>query len=614
MFDLDSIKSLEDTQRSNFYRAQVISLDDPLNLNRIQINIFGLTDDIPSESLPWCELQFTAGFSTYPILNDIVWLFFEGGDIFRPVYLGTIYAGLDIDTDTGYEKFSLAAGSITESATGVLGIGYDFKGIDDKDSYRSALRTVNNVEEDKHLTLKDTISHYDAISSGNTWWRKFSGLDSVNTDDIAPGQTLWLSGVDPTYGKCPFKEKKVYPWYELRETNQNSWKSIYGGWRFFTETDLINGLGSFPDNIRRTYMKRVRNWANWTVWKSRKEIWVPESGLYKNAVPKSWNFIPMSVTLYSDPELFSVSFSRDAINTDPETLDERPGGDLHTEEMQGFVNIKPFPLGTMKIKNRKFYKQSTWMSYDGKSAIELDDNDNYERLRLDYNYSEGGLEFSRVGWHGLNIWTEGSFMMRAWGRQGNGKGEGMFVDSAIECIDHSLLISSNKALMLGGDSSASLTSLGPAGVRSKMNVTSITGGGGVVIQTEAGLSTREGVSDFNRGIWMGSPIIGGNGQAGGDGGMNGWMPVLCDKDKGEAEKYFRALNSVLLMVRKLASMCYQQPMVTDQYTAVPLAVQLRTWAIGAMQVVKDIKEGSLSAVSVMAGSEKINIEGAVKGK
>ncbi len=616
MFDIDSIKSLEDTQRSNFYRAKVISLNDPLNLNRVQILIYGLTDDIPNENQPFTELQFTAGIVTYPIVNDVIWLFFEGGDIFRPIYLGTVYAGTDVDTETGYNNYSANLNAVSIVATSnQMNAGFEFSAITDVETYRSSLRIANNIEKDQHLVLKDTVSHFDVLSAESTWWKKFSGLDEIDVSTAAAGTFQWLAGVDPDYGPCPFpKGEKMYPWYELREhtgdtSNPEYWKSIYGGWRFLTSAELAKGLIYFPDNVRRTYLKRYKSWASWTVWNSlAKTIWIPESNVYQNAVPKSWNFIPSSPSVYIDPEMYSVAFSRDAVTVD------NPDPDVHSESMQGYARLKPFPFGKMKIKNRQHYKQSMWLSYDGKSAIEMDDNENYERLALNFNYGESGLEFARQGWHGIEMWSEGSLKMKFFGRQGSGRGPyGQFVRSSIEAIGHDLYIQSDKALGMGGDSSVSMTALGPAGVRSKMDVTSITGGGGVTIQTEAGLSTREGVSDANRGIWMGSPVIlGPAGEKAPTGGMNGWMAVLPDVAQEAAEKYYNSLNAILVLIKKLVSWVDAKPAVIDQYTAVPVAQALYTWAKGAKTLVKDIDVGTLQGVSVMGASEKINVEGGAK--
>lgn len=619
MFDIDFIKSLEDAQRSNFYRAKVVSLDDPLHLNRVQINIFGLTDDFPYDPdeiamcpLPWCEFQFTAGFSTYPIVGDIIWLFFEGGDIFRPIYLGTIYAGTDIDTDPGYEKFATNLGATEEASTASLGTsstgaGFDFSAVKDPTTYRAALRSANRIESNKRLVLQDVISTYDVLTRENTWWRAFVGLEKVKVGDCAPGEGDKLHGLDPDYGTCPYPPgEKMYPWYELKENAPNDWKSVYGGWRFYTEDQLKQGLGKFPDNVQRTYLKRYRNWAKWTVQRSLKtEISSPDEKLYAKACSKDWTFLPMAATLYSDPELAAVSFSRDLVA--PEDPPRKAvQGKLHTEYMQGLCSIKPSPFSTMKITDRKHYKQSTWLSYDGKSAVELDDNDNYERLRLDYNYSEGGLEFSRVGWHGLNIWTEGSFKIRAWGRQADGKGEGMFNPSHINCIDHNLNIDA-KSLYLTGNQNAGLTGTKSVAVRCKKGVTSVSGGEGVFIQSETGNSVGEGTTDANRGSWMGTPVI--SAPAGNlTSKMQGWFLYLPGPEitDGDAAIWKDLFNVALLTIKSLCT-----AIMTDSPKLIMVAPNTILTASAALDKLKDWKiESQVPTVTKFAGAwAGVQIEG-----
>ena len=246
IFDINAIKTLLDSQRSNFYRAKVVSLEDPLNLNRIKIHIFGMTEDIlekSPESLPWCELQFTAGFSTYPVVDDIIWLFFEGGDIFRPIYLGTIYAGIDIDSKTGYDIFAknLDAPTVSYSASTM---GYDFKPVKDIKSYRSGLKRANNFQTNDHIILKDTVSHFDVITPETTWWRQFQGLEVVKSVEVDTKKVAFSKSLDPDYGPNPFGNQKIYPWYELRLSgDKESWQNIYGGWCTRWVSDP-NGFGT----------------------------------------------------------------------------------------------------------------------------------------------------------------------------------------------------------------------------------------------------------------------------------------------------------------------------------------------------------------------------------
>ena len=597
---------LSDYQRSNFYRAKVISLDDPLNLNRIQISIFGLTDDMPNENQPWCELQFTAGFSTSPIEGDIIWLFFEGGDIFRPVYLGTIYAGTNIDSEIGYEKFAAYLDAKKESgmARGVTS-GYDFTAVKNIPTYRTALRTANNVDTDKQLSMKDTISHYDVLTPESTWWRKFEGLDVVSTANTSTNQKYQTFGSrDSQYGASPIPSgQKVYPWYELREQfAAEDWKSIYGGWRFLTEDDLKKGKAYFPDNLRRTYLKRYKSWIRWFMENPQIVSWTTDVNMYAGVAPNSWDFIPLPPTIYYDPEMSLTSLWKDS------------AGKIYPGQEKSLRQTKSFPFGKMKIKNRKHYKQSSWLSYDGKSAIEIDDNDNYERLKIDFNYGEGGLEFSRAGWRGVELWTEGAFKIRGWGRAGNGKGGTSSVGNSIEGIDSDLYVLCDKFYGCGGTTGASMGSSGPAEVKSKLSTVSIVGAKGITLMSSGGLDASRGeVNSDNEGTSAGAAVIAGTGSSKGvdSTGLNGWIPFLNNKSESDAKGYYESLNASVLMVKKLAetvSMATTPPITI--VGVIKLAFNIYNWAKGAKSALLNIGgDNHMDTVAVQGSWKGITIEG-----
>jgi len=605
MFDINLLSTLSDYQRSNFYRAKVISLDDPLNLNRIQISIYGLTDDIPDESQPWAELQFTAGISTYPIVDDVIWLFFDGGDIFRPIYLGTTYAGTDIDSTPGYEKFSAYLNATKESGTARgLTSGYDFIAIKNLTSYRAALRTANNIDTNKQLSMKDTVSHYDVLTPESTWWRKFEGLDvDVSAGPVAAKQVKTIGSRDARFGPCPIPSgQKAYPWYELRETAPDDWKKVYGGWRFLSEDDLKKGKAYFPDNLRRTYLKRYKSWVKWFTTNPQIVSWTTDASVYAGVVADSWDFIPLPPTTYYDPEMAVTFFFNDTES-------------ILTQQERNYRQTKSFPFGKMKIKNRKHYKQSTWLSYDGKSAIELDDNENYERLRIDFNYGEGGLEFSRVGFHGVELWTEGSFKIRGWGRCGTGKGGGISRNS-IEGIDSDLYVLCDKFYGCGGTAGASMGSQGPVEVKSKLDSVAIVGSKGISLMSMGGMEKGRGESNaLNEGTFCGVPIISGNGKSvESASGLNGWIPVFSNKSQPEATEYFKSFNSSVLMMRKLIEVISNFPPPGSTLPTVAVVVNaIHTWATAAKAVTSEIApDKSFDAVSIMGAWRGITMEADVR--
>ena len=353
--------------------------------------IFGLTDDIELTCQPFCELQFTSGVTTYPVIDDIIWLFFEGGDIFRPIYLGTIYTGLSIDCDEGLKRFFAKRP----------------KAITDQQAFRTTLRTVNQlttpdsklVVQDVHQQFSNFMLPEDSIKkvflTGKSEVKYISepspfpfppNLPPVLTP-VMPCHPLWLGKFPKTFNKDP---KPMYLWYKTEDT-----PNALGGWTFYTEENLKNGLASFPDNLAHINYKRYQTWKDLV---NDSYYFVEDVPSYTQSRPIDWNFIPLPPWHYWHPEMMIGGSSQ-------------------------FHQLMSFPFGKMNLNNRKNYKQHTILSHDGKSAIELDDNDGYERLRIDFNYSGGGLEFSNAGFRGFELWTDGAIHLHAEGKQiGQGRG------------------------------------------------------------------------------------------------------------------------------------------------------------------------------------------------
>lgn len=104
-----------DTFRENlFYRGLVVDNNDPNQLGRIKIRVhkfFG--PNIESANLPWAVPAFSmfagsgSGFGSFavPANNSQVWVFFEEGDIYQPVYFAeapTGVHGLPTERTTNY--------------------------------------------------------------------------------------------------------------------------------------------------------------------------------------------------------------------------------------------------------------------------------------------------------------------------------------------------------------------------------------------------------------------------------------------------------------------------------------------------------------------------------
>ena len=78
---------------NGMYRGKVVDVDDPYKKGRIRIEVFGVFDDLPVDTLPWAIFadplmggQENLGGFIVPDMDSHVWLFFEEGDHTQPVY------------------------------------------------------------------------------------------------------------------------------------------------------------------------------------------------------------------------------------------------------------------------------------------------------------------------------------------------------------------------------------------------------------------------------------------------------------------------------------------------------------------------------------------------
>ena len=103
-----------------FYRGVVENHDDPKQLGRVQVRVFGIHDsgsNVSSSALPWAEVSGGTDFGLYQgvgitsILRKgtLVWMFFHNNDFNYPVIFAVIKGGGDIN--------DVAKGSYTNIAT-----------------------------------------------------------------------------------------------------------------------------------------------------------------------------------------------------------------------------------------------------------------------------------------------------------------------------------------------------------------------------------------------------------------------------------------------------------------------------------------------------------------
>jgi len=87
---------------NSFYRAVIEDNNDPLKQGRVRIRVLGIhspfRDKLSIDQLPWAEyatnLSFSyegaGGISSIPRIGSWVWVFFDSGDITKPVYFAKI--------------------------------------------------------------------------------------------------------------------------------------------------------------------------------------------------------------------------------------------------------------------------------------------------------------------------------------------------------------------------------------------------------------------------------------------------------------------------------------------------------------------------------------------
>ena len=100
------------------YRGVVEDINDPLQAGRVRVRIFGMhsqnkiksaTDGIPTNELPWAEPAFPVmegaaskfGFWSVPLVDSHVFIFFDMGNILRPIYFASAPGAADFDTGSG---------------------------------------------------------------------------------------------------------------------------------------------------------------------------------------------------------------------------------------------------------------------------------------------------------------------------------------------------------------------------------------------------------------------------------------------------------------------------------------------------------------------------------
>ena len=92
------IKQFADEDKAAIYRGRVVNNLDPKSMGRIKVRIPAFYSNISDDNdLPWClpnliSASYKSGSFIIPNVNDTVWVAFEAGDKYRPVWIGCVYS------------------------------------------------------------------------------------------------------------------------------------------------------------------------------------------------------------------------------------------------------------------------------------------------------------------------------------------------------------------------------------------------------------------------------------------------------------------------------------------------------------------------------------------
>jgi hypothetical protein len=111
----------DDNLVGTFWLGKIVDVEDPNQEGRCRIRIFGKLDArvnpddpnsdylIPDEHLPWAYPNFSSasgsisgsGQFSVPKLGSVVSLYFDNGNIYTPIYLGSVHPSDEVKTEIG---------------------------------------------------------------------------------------------------------------------------------------------------------------------------------------------------------------------------------------------------------------------------------------------------------------------------------------------------------------------------------------------------------------------------------------------------------------------------------------------------------------------------------
>jgi hypothetical protein len=108
-----NIKKSKIDSYTGFYRGKVLENSDSSQLGRLKVEVYGVLDGLESQDLPWAVPAMPVltgagsgcGHFSVPAVGSYVWCFFEGADLYQPVYFAEApdgVHGLPAERTTNY--------------------------------------------------------------------------------------------------------------------------------------------------------------------------------------------------------------------------------------------------------------------------------------------------------------------------------------------------------------------------------------------------------------------------------------------------------------------------------------------------------------------------------
>lgn len=220
--DVKTVSS--DFDYNSFYRAYVVSIDDPLNLGRVQIRIPALHSNLSDAVLPYAYPACMSGLGNQvgqfylPPVGALVWVTFEYSDEHRPIYFGgipTTYAegksqyygwnvngGLpkEVTTDDIPTEYTGTQAIVYKSPTGAV-LYFDNNDLNNKiilkDSHGQALKIVSATD----AVTEDNVRFVELRSTDDTYVRLYDDKFMI----VINGEEIVFDGTADDYRRLSNK-------------------------------------------------------------------------------------------------------------------------------------------------------------------------------------------------------------------------------------------------------------------------------------------------------------------------------------------------------------------------------------------------------------------------